>query len=73
MEAALCPICQMAAELGEDMPLGEDTAKAQTDTISKTMIYSSASNFCGDVLSCLFPIEGPYLFSGINLNKFVGN
>ena len=29
---------QAAAELGEDMPLGEDTAKAQTDTVCKTMI-----------------------------------
>ena len=43
---------QAAAELGEDMPLGEDTAKAQTDKVCTTMIYSSASNFCGDVLSC---------------------
>ena len=64
---------QVAAELGEDMPLREDTAQAQTDTVSKTMIYSSVSNFCGNVLSCLFPIVGPYLFSGINLNKFVCN
>ena len=60
---------QVAAELGEDMPLGEDTAKAQTDTVSKTMIYSSASNFCGNVLSCLFPMMQLYLFS----DSFVGN
>ena len=61
---------QAAAELGEDMPLGEDTAKAQTDTVCKTMIYSSASNFCDDVLSCLFPMVELYLLSD---SSFVGN
>ena len=60
---------QAAAELGEDMPLGEDTAKAQTDTVSKTMIYSSASS-SGDVLSGLFPMVELYLFSD---SSFVGN
>ena len=61
---------QAAAESGEDMPLGEDTTKAQTDTVSKTMIYASASNFCGNVLSCLFPILEFYPFSDFS---FVGN
>ena len=61
---------QVAAELGEDMPLGEDTTKAQTDTVSKTMIYSSVSNFCGNDLSCLFPMVELYLFSD---SSFVGN
>ena len=61
---------QAAAKLGEDMPLGEDTTKAQTDTVSKTMIYSSASSFCGDVLSGLFPMVELYLFSD---SSFVDN
>ena len=43
---------QVAAELGEDMPLGEDTAKAQTDKVCITMPCSSASNFYGHVFPC---------------------
>ena len=42
---------QVAAELGENMPLGEDTAKAQTDKVCITMPCSSASNF---LWPCLF-------------------
>ena len=61
---------QAAVELGEDMPLGEDTAKAQTDTVSKPMVYSFSSNCCGCVLSCLFPIVELFLFIG---SLFVGN
>ena len=36
---------QAATKLGEDMPLGEDSAKEQTDKVCITMPCSSASNF----------------------------
>ena len=36
---------QAAAKLGEDMPLGEDTAKEQAGKVCISMPCSSASNF----------------------------
>ena len=49
---------QAAAKLGEDMPLGEDTAKVQTDKVCITMPSSLASNFFIMAMSFLvnFPI-----------------
>ena len=43
---------QVATELGEDMPLGEDITKVQTDKVGITMPCSSVSNFYGHVISC---------------------
>ena len=58
---------QVAAELGEDMPLGEDTAKAQTDKVYITMPCPLLVIFLWPCLFLLTPHGGSLPICGSSI------